>query len=62
MTRAAPGPHPHPLIPADLSPGTAWWSSCPDCRTPTQGGLLGLTAHRPDPGDRRIPITNRLDR
>ncbi|MFJ9460957.1 hypothetical protein ACIRST_38545 [Kitasatospora sp. NPDC101447] len=64
MTRAAPGPHPHPLTPADLPPGTAWWSSCPECRSPIQGGPLGLrahrrTAHRPDPSDRRIPITIR---
>ncbi|WP_188302637.1 group II intron maturase-specific domain-containing protein [Streptomyces sp. CBMA123] len=53
MTRAALGPHSHPLTPADLPPGTAWWSSCPDCRSPIQGGPLGLrahrrTAHRPD--------------
>ncbi|GAA2984583.1 hypothetical protein GCM10010519_18790 [Streptomyces lactacystinicus] len=64
MTRAAPGPHPHPLTPDDLPPGTPWWSSCPDCHSPIQGGPLGRrahrrTAHHPDPHDRRIPITIR---
>ena len=65
MSRAAPGPHPHPLTPADLPPGVAWWQTCRECHTPIQGGPAGLTVHQRTvhrPGrDGRIPITIRLD-
>ncbi|MEU0272467.1 hypothetical protein [Streptomyces sp. NPDC006307] len=64
MSRAAPGPHPHPLIPA----GDEWWHGCGECRIPIQGGSAGLVAHRrtvhaPPPrlGDRRTPITIQFD-
>ncbi|MCZ0204711.1 hypothetical protein OZK63_04695 [Streptomyces sp. UMAF16] len=46
MSRAAPGPHPHPLTPADLPDGDEWWRGCPDCHLPIQGGVVGLAAHR----------------
>lgn len=46
MSRAAPGPHPHPLTPADLPVGDQWGHGCPDCHLPIQGGIAGLTAHR----------------
>ncbi|MFI8516004.1 hypothetical protein ACIGHB_33280 [Streptomyces sp. NPDC085460] len=68
MSRAADGPHPHPLTPADLLDGDEWWHGCAECRIPVQGGAAGLAAHcrtvhdpRRDYGDRRIPITVRLD-
>ncbi|MEU2961214.1 hypothetical protein [Streptomyces albidoflavus] len=69
MSRAADGPHPHPLTPADLPPGDDdWFRGCPECHLPIQGGGAGLTAHRRtvhnprrDYGDRRTPITIRLD-
>lgn len=61
MSRAAPGPHPHPLTPADLPPGDDWWRTCSSCHLPVQGGTAGLAAHqrtvhshRDDP---RTPIT-----
>lgn len=63
--RAAPGPHPHPLTPAQLPDGEDWWHGCPDCHLPIQGGPTGLTAHRrtvhTHRGDPRIPITIHLD-
>nr|WP_168723224.1 hypothetical protein [Streptomyces sp. SAT1]ANO42815.1 hypothetical protein A8713_036860 [Streptomyces sp. SAT1] len=68
MSRAADGPHPHPLTPAELPDGDDWFHGCPDCHLPVQGGGAGLAAHRHtvhnprrDYGDRRIPITIRLD-
>ncbi|MFE5669215.1 hypothetical protein ACFQ7W_35515 [Streptomyces niveus] len=68
MSRAADGPHPHPLTPADLPAGDDWSLGCPECHLPIQGGGAGLTAHRRtvhnprrDHGDRRTPITIRLD-
>ncbi|MFF3863667.1 hypothetical protein [Streptomyces sp. NPDC002209] len=68
MSRAADGPHPHPLAPAELPAGDDWWNGCGDCTTPVQGGAAGLAAHRRtihdprrDYGDRRTPITIRLD-
>ncbi|MFF8747212.1 MULTISPECIES: hypothetical protein [Streptomyces] len=68
MSRAADGPHPHPLTPADLPDGDDWFSGCPDCHLPIQGGGAGLAAHRRtvhdphrDYGDRRTPITIRID-
>ncbi|MFE6818591.1 hypothetical protein [Streptomyces sp. NPDC057675] len=68
MSRAADGPHPHPLTPADLPAGDEWWHGCAECRIPVQGGAAGLAAHcrtvhapRRDYGDRRIPITVRID-
>lgn len=38
MSRAADGPHPHPITPADLPTGDEWWRGCPDCHLPIQGG------------------------
>lgn len=68
MSRTADVPHPHPLTPAELPTGDEWWHGCPDCHLPIQGGGAGLAAHRRtvhnprrDSGDRRIPITIRLD-
>ncbi|RCH65497.1 hypothetical protein DT019_27280 [Streptomyces sp. SDr-06] len=66
MSRAADGPHPHPLTPADLPPGDDdWVSGCPDCHLPIQGGADGLTAHRrtvhTHAGDSRRPITIHLE-
>ncbi|MFZ3475966.1 hypothetical protein ACODT4_44040 [Streptomyces sp. 2.9] len=68
MTRAADGPHPHPLTPAALPAGDEWWWRCGQCTTPVQGGAAALAAHRRtvhdprrDYGDRRIPISIRLD-
>ncbi|MFD6471153.1 hypothetical protein [Streptomyces goshikiensis] len=55
MSRAADGPHPHPLTPADLPAGDEWWNGCGECHTPVQGGAAGLAAHR------RTLITIRLD-
>ncbi|MEV6806542.1 hypothetical protein [Streptomyces sp. NPDC051132] len=67
-SRAADGPHPHPLTPAGLTDGDDWFHGCPDCHLPIQGGAAGLAAHRRtvhnprrDYGDRRISITIRLD-
>ncbi|WP_329449296.1 hypothetical protein OG906_42715 (plasmid) [Streptomyces sp. NBC_01426] len=66
MSRAADGPH--PITPADLPPCDDWSLGCPECHLPIQGGGAGLTAHRRtvhnprrDYGDRRTPITIRLD-
>ncbi|MFF5393246.1 hypothetical protein ACFY5H_33890 [Streptomyces sp. NPDC013012] len=68
MSRAADGPHPHPLTPADLPDGDEWWHGCAECCIPVRGGAAGLAAHRRtvhdlrrDYGDHRIPITVRLD-
>ncbi|MEJ8653646.1 hypothetical protein WKI65_37780 [Streptomyces sp. MS1.AVA.3] len=65
MSRAAPGPHPHPLTPADLPAGDEWWSGCPTCHLPIQGGSAGLAAHRrtvhTHRGDPRTPITVQLN-
>lgn len=65
MSRAAPGPHPHPLTPADLPAGDQWCHGCPDCHLPIQGGSAGLAAHRrtvhTDDGDPRQPITIHLE-
>ncbi|KUH36115.1 hypothetical protein [Streptomyces kanasensis] len=68
MSRAADGPHPHPLTPAELPAGDEWWRGCPDCHLPIQGGAAGLAAHcrtvhdpRRDYGDHRRPITIRVD-
>ncbi|MGA4844758.1 hypothetical protein ACOBQB_00075 [Streptomyces sp. G5(2025)] len=65
MSRAADGPHPHPLNPAELPAGAEWWHGCPDCHLPIQGGAAGLVAHcrivHISAGDPRIPITIRLD-
>ncbi|MEU4799455.1 hypothetical protein [Streptomyces sp. NPDC023327] len=68
MSRATDGLHPHPLTPADLPPSEDWSLGCPECHLPIQGGGAGLTAHRRtvhNPrrayGDRRTPITIRLD-
>ncbi|MFB8406121.1 hypothetical protein [Streptomyces sp. NPDC055912] len=68
MSRAADSPHPHPLTPAELPAGEDWWNGCRECGTSIQGGTAGFTAHRRtvhdprrDYGDRRTPITIRLD-
>ncbi|MGW4985339.1 hypothetical protein [Streptomyces mirabilis] len=65
MSRVAPGPHPHPLTPAELPAGDDWFRGCPDCHLPIQGGAAGLAAHRrtvhTSAGDPRTPITIRLD-
>ncbi|MFC9640842.1 hypothetical protein ACFTZF_20110 [Streptomyces mirabilis] len=65
MSRAAPGPHPHPLTPAELPDGDDWFHDCPDCHLRVQGGGAGLAAHRrtvhTSAGDPRTPITIRLD-
>ncbi|MFE6885829.1 hypothetical protein [Streptomyces sp. NPDC057702] len=68
MNRAADGPRPHPLTPADLPAGDEWWNDCNQCNTTVQGGAAGLAAHRRtvhnlrrDYGDRRTPTTIRLD-
>ncbi|WP_406347910.1 hypothetical protein OH787_40710 (plasmid) [Streptomyces sp. NBC_01547] len=68
MSRAALGPHPHPLTPADLPAGDAWAHGCDECHLPIQGGAAGLAAHRRtvhdprrDYGDRRTPITIQLE-
>lgn len=65
MSRAADGPHPHPLTPADLPDGDDWFHSCPDCHLPIQGGAAGLAAHRRTvhtaAGDLRRPITIHLE-
>lgn len=68
MSRAADGPHPHPLTPAELPARDEWWHSCGECRIPVQGGAAGLAAHRRtvhdprrDYGDHRRPITIQLD-
>lgn len=68
MSRAADGPHPHPLTPAELPSGDAWLYGCDECQLPLQGGAAGLAAHRRtvhdprrDYGDRRTPITIQLD-
>ncbi|MFF5407871.1 hypothetical protein ACFY8K_34020 [Streptomyces misionensis] len=45
MSRAADGPHPHLLTPADLPAGDDWWHGCPECHLPIQGGAAGLAAH-----------------
>ncbi|MZE55909.1 hypothetical protein GTY86_32475, partial [Streptomyces sp. SID5770] len=45
MSRAAEGPRPHPLTPAELPAGDEWWRGCPDCHLPIQGGAAGLAAH-----------------
>ncbi|WP_407842073.1 hypothetical protein ACE1OC_42740 (plasmid) [Streptomyces sp. DSM 116496] len=64
MSRAAPGPHPHPLTPAELPAGEDWWIGCGECNTAVQGGAAGFAAHRRtvhdprrDYGDHRTPIT-----
>ncbi|MFI5621738.1 hypothetical protein [Streptomyces sp. NPDC051567] len=64
MSRAAPGPHPHPLTPADLPASDQWAAACQDCHLVIQGGSAGLAAHRRtvhdprrDYGDRRTRIT-----
>ncbi|MGW6866498.1 hypothetical protein [Streptomyces sp. NPDC054901] len=64
MSRAADGPHPHPLTPAELPAGDAWLNGCDECHLPVQGGAAGLAAHRRtvhdprrDYGDRRTRIT-----
>ncbi|MEU1128363.1 hypothetical protein ABZ383_00605 [Streptomyces sp. NPDC005900] len=46
VSRAADGPHPHPLTPADLPPNEDWSLGCPECHLPVQGGGAGLAAHR----------------
>ncbi|MEU6332039.1 hypothetical protein ABZ851_33005 [Streptomyces sp. NPDC047049] len=65
MSRAAPGPHPHPLTPADLPAGDEWWRGCPTCHLPIQGGSAGLAEHRrtvhTHRGDPRTPITVQLN-
>ncbi|MFI9248053.1 hypothetical protein ACIGXF_37080 [Streptomyces sp. NPDC053086] len=65
MSRAADGPHPHPLTLAELPDGDAWFRGCPDCHLPIQGGDAGLAAHRrtvhTHAGDPRRPITIHLD-
>ncbi|MFD4866885.1 hypothetical protein [Streptomyces sp. NPDC058412] len=68
MSRAADGPHAHPLTPAELPAGDAWLYGCDECQLPVQGGATGLAAHRRtvhdprrDYGDRRAPITIQLD-
>ncbi|MER7029290.1 hypothetical protein [Streptomyces ramulosus] len=64
MSRAADGPHPHPLTPADLPDGDQWAHGCPECHLPIQGGSAGLAAHRRtvhNPADDpRTPINIRL--
>ncbi|MFH9425489.1 hypothetical protein [Streptomyces sp. NPDC017529] len=61
MSRAADGPHPHPLTPAELPDGDDWCHGCPDCHLPIQGGGAGLIAHRrtvhTSAGDPRQRIT-----
>ncbi|CUW33304.1 hypothetical protein [Streptomyces reticuli] len=44
MSRAADGPHPHPLTPAGLPAGDEWWHGCPECHLPIQGGSAGRAA------------------
>lgn len=44
MSRAAPGPHPHPLTPAGLPAGDSWTRGCPDCHLAIRGGAVGLAA------------------
>ncbi|PWJ02897.1 hypothetical protein DKG34_36100 [Streptomyces sp. NWU49] len=65
MSRAADGPHPHPLTPADLPDGDDRWHGCPDCHLPIQGGTAGLAAHRSTvhtrSGDTRRKITIHLE-
>ncbi|MFF0386855.1 hypothetical protein [Streptomyces sp. NPDC004286] len=68
MSSTADGPHPHPLTQDELPDGDDWFHGCPDCHLPIQGGGAGLAEHRRtvhnprrDYGDRRIPITIRLD-
>ncbi|MDN3267060.1 hypothetical protein [Streptomyces sp. MA15] len=65
MSRAADGPHPHPLTPADLQAGDEWWHGCPNCHLPIQGGSAGLAAHcrtvHTSAGDPRRPITIDLE-
>ncbi|MEU2608885.1 hypothetical protein [Streptomyces albus] len=65
MSRAAAGPHPHPLTPADLPDSDRWWHGCPDCHLAIQGGSAGLAAHRRTvhtrTDDPRTPINIRLD-
>ncbi|MFI1286481.1 hypothetical protein ACH4U5_37970 [Streptomyces sp. NPDC020858] len=65
MSRPAPGPHAHPLTPAELSAGDEWVHGCDECYLPVQGGAAGLTAHRRTvhhhQDDPRTPITVRLD-
>ncbi|MEU8480356.1 hypothetical protein [Streptomyces hygroscopicus] len=64
MSRAAPGPPPYPLTPAELPAGDQWWHGCPHCHLPIQGGAVGLAAHRrtvhTSAGDPRTPINIRL--
>jgi hypothetical protein len=64
MSRAVDGPHPHPLIPADLPARDEWWHGCPDRHLPVQGGAAGLAAHLRTihtTGDHRRPITIHLE-
>ncbi|WP_217239826.1 hypothetical protein [Streptomyces sp. AC555_RSS877] len=65
MSRAADGPHPHPITPADLPTGDEWWRGCQDCHLPIQGGAAGLAAHRRTvhtaASDPRCPITIHLE-
>ncbi|MGW0669770.1 hypothetical protein [Streptomyces sp. NPDC002746] len=64
MSRAAGGPHPHPLTPAELPAGDEWAHGCPDCHLPIQGGSAALAAHRrtvhTSAGDPRRQITIQL--
>ncbi|MEV6049214.1 hypothetical protein [Streptomyces xanthochromogenes] len=64
MSRAADGPHPHPLTPAELPDSDDWFHGCPDCHLPIQGGSAGLAAHRRTvhtrAGDPRRQITIQL--
>lgn len=65
MSRAADGPHPHPLTPAGLPTGDEWWRGCPECHLPIQSGGAGLAAHHrivhTNAGDPRRPITIDLE-
>ncbi|MFF2902369.1 hypothetical protein [Streptomyces sp. NPDC057966] len=64
MSRAADGPHPHPLTPAELPAGDQWARKRPHCHIRIRGGPAGLAAHHrtvhTSAGDPRTPITIQL--
>ncbi|MGW2109513.1 hypothetical protein [Streptomyces sp. NPDC001948] len=64
MSRAADGPHLHPLTPAGLPAGDQWAHGCPHCHIRIQGGSAGLASHRrtahTSAGDPRTPINIQL--
>ncbi|MGP3777074.1 hypothetical protein ACTWJ8_40200 (plasmid) [Streptomyces sp. SDT5-1] len=68
MSRAADGPHPHPLTPSDLPDGDHWAHGCPDCHQPVTwyiatpaDGIIELSRHSGTPVNLAANIDHVID-